>query len=86
MKKSSKSKSTKPSKSAAAKSITVSKSVAIAPVADKAKTRSMAAYKAHMTRQANALKAAKKPEDKAAARAALDQVTSNMNAFSRASA
>lgn len=83
MKKSSKSKSPvkSVSKAAVAKSV-VTKSEK-APAADKAKTRSMAAYKAHMTRQTNALKAAKKPEDKAAARAALDQVTSNMNAFTR---
>jgi hypothetical protein len=80
MKKSSKSKSSPKSVSkAAAAKVTVSKSV-IVPAADKAKTRSMAAYKAHITRQQNALKAAKSPADKSAATAAIAAITANMRA------
>jgi hypothetical protein len=80
MSKSKKSTKSKASKSVAAKVSTASKSVAV-PTASQKQVRSMAAYKAHMTRQTNALKAAKKPEDKTAAREAIATISANMKKF-----
>ncbi len=70
MKKSSKSK---------AKSATVSKS-AKAPTAAQMKTRSMAAYKAHITRQNQVIEASKSVTVKRDARAAIATITANMRA------
>lgn len=72
MKKSSKSKT-------AAKSATVSKSVK-APTAAQAKVRSMAAFKAHLTRQAQIIAGSKSATVKAEARDAIKTITANMRA------
>lgn len=72
MKKSSKSK-------VATKSATVSKSVK-APTAAQAKTRSMAAYKAHITRQTQLIAASKSASVKSEAREAIRTITANMKA------
>jgi hypothetical protein len=72
MKKSSKSKS-------AAKSVTVSKS-AKAPTAAQVKTRSMAAYKAHITRQTQLIAGTKSASVKSEAREAIRTITANMKA------
>jgi hypothetical protein len=80
MSKSKKSTKSKASKSVAAKVSTASKSAAV-PTAAQKQVRSMAAYKAHMTRQTNALNAAKKPEDKAAARKSIEAIAANMKQF-----
>lgn len=82
MKKSSKSKPAKKAvvKSVAAKVVTTVSKSEKAPTVAQAKTRSMAAYKAHITRQQNALKAAKNPEAKSAAHAAIATITANMRA------
>ena len=63
----------------AAKSATVSKSVK-APTAAQQKTRSMAAYKAHITRQTQILASKVAASVKTEARAALKQITANMKA------
>jgi hypothetical protein len=42
------------------------------------KARSLAAYKAHLTRQRNALARVRKPERKAAVRAAIESITARM--------
>jgi hypothetical protein len=70
MKKSSKSKT-------AAKSATVTKSAKV-PTAAQAKVRSMAAFKAHLTRQNNILAAKGSPSVKSDARAAIKAITANM--------
>lgn len=63
----------------AAKAVTVAKSAA-APTAAQAKTRSMAAYKAHITRQNQILAASKSATVKSEARSAIKAITANMKA------
>lgn len=62
----------------AAKSTTVSKSVKV--TAAQANTRSMAAYKAHLTRQAQIIAASKSASVKSEAREAIKTITANMRA------
>jgi hypothetical protein len=78
--KTSKSKSAAKSKSVSkAKAVTVAKSAPIATAAQQ-KTRSMAAYKAHITRQNQILAASKSSTVKSEAREAIKAITANMKA------
>lgn len=62
-----------------AKTSSASKSIKVPTVAQ-AKARSLAAYKAHITRQTMVLNASKSSDVKAAARKAIQVITANMKA------
>jgi hypothetical protein len=67
-----------------AKAATVTKSAPIS--AETRKARSIAAYKAHMTRQNQILAASKKADEKSEARTALAEIGKRLKAFEKQAA